>query len=60
MAQIVPFFFRKTPAVAETDFSGTIVAVGDKVLADQGSSDRTAQFRVGPSSSGPSRSRSIA
>ncbi len=30
MAQIIPFLFRKSPAVAETDFSGTIVAVGEK------------------------------
>ncbi|KAH8885585.1 GroES-like protein [Thozetella sp. PMI_491] len=40
MAQIVPFLFRKTPAVAETDFSGTIVAVGEKVVTESSSGGR--------------------
>lgn len=31
MMQLVPFLFRKTPAVAETDFSGVVVAIGSKV-----------------------------
>ena len=34
IAQIIPFLLRKSPAVAETDFSGTIVAVGERVAAE--------------------------
>ncbi|KAF2264311.1 zinc-binding oxidoreductase, partial [Lojkania enalia] len=33
--QLLPFYFRKSPAIPEMDFSGTVVQCGSQVLADR-------------------------
>jgi NADPH:quinone reductase-like Zn-dependent oxidoreductase len=45
---IVPFLFRKSPAIPETDFAGVIIAVGDKVLTAPPKDGSTNQYRFFP------------
>ncbi|KAF1808947.1 GroES-like protein [Eremomyces bilateralis CBS 781.70] len=53
MIHLVPVLFRKSPAVAETDFSGVVVAVGSKVpvslplSVEEGGSESGRCFPVG-------------
>jgi NADPH:quinone reductase-like Zn-dependent oxidoreductase len=43
---IIPMMFRRAPAIAETDFSGTILAVGDEVPSSPPGTDATSNNQV--------------